>query len=110
MKVLEVQCYLGWRISSRVDGDEDGLEWRTRGGMGFSCSADLEYEPHVRRQEDSPSSLRTTVTLSSSSGHTSGQFVNPKYTRFHLPSMSLSVKVVPVCEVKENGPPTFGRP
>lgn len=57
-----------------------------------------------------PTLSNTAPTLSSSAGHISGQFVNPKYTSDHFPSKSFSVKGSLVERVREKGPPTCGRP
>jgi hypothetical protein len=48
--------------------------------------------------------------LSSSSGHISGQWVNPKYMSVHLPRRSLSVKGWFWEVVRRKGPPIEGLP
>ena len=64
----------------------------------------------MKERESLPSTLTTSVILSSSSGQISGQFVNPKYTRLHFPSRSFSVNGTPLWVVNSNGPPTAAFP
>ena len=51
-------------------------------------SKGLKLPEHLRKLLNSPMMSTTLTIFSISSGHTSGQCVNPKYIRIHLPLKS----------------------
>ena len=117
MKVFNVVSNLWGRIPCRVNTDEHRLSYRAvlfvwlgtvKKKIRYVNKAVAYYL--VKERESLPSTLTTSVILSSSSGQISGQFVNPKYTRLHFPSRSFSVNGTPLWVVNSNGPPTAAFP
>jgi hypothetical protein len=94
-------------VSRRVNGYEYRLKDRAVPFLYGWCSCEKSDQT---RRIAIPKVETASPILSNSAGQISGQCVNPKYTKFHLPIKSFSVKELPKCDIRSKGPPTDGRP